>query len=319
MKACRVCLAEGDHPTYIIEDMMVQLGKTFAYFECGECGCLQIETIPDDLSPFYDLDYHGRATEVAVSGVRKILLTARNNYAAGLSSGFLGRMLLALHPIPQLGILRKVVSSRATKILDVGCGSGNLLRTLSVLGFSDLHGIDAFSIDKVGLVDGVQYYDGTLDSIQGSWDLIMFHHSLEHMADQEAMMRAAWTRLNYDGRVIVRIPLSSSHAWRTYKENWVQIDAPRHFYLHTVSSFELLAGSTGFRVEKVIYDSSEFQFWGSEQYKSGVGFRSDRSYIRGIRNSIFDKSDIVKFKKMARKLNESGEGDQAAFVLSKKI
>ena len=36
------------------------------------------------------------------------------------------------------------------------------------------------------------------------------------------------------------IPVKSQTIWEKYGVNWSQIDAPRHFFLHTIKSFKIL-------------------------------------------------------------------------------
>ena len=45
------------NPTYVVREMMYGFKDEFDYFECGNCGCLQIEQIPDDLSKYYPENY----------------------------------------------------------------------------------------------------------------------------------------------------------------------------------------------------------------------------------------------------------------------
>ena len=107
--------------------------------------------------------------------------------------------------------------------------------------------------------------------------------------------------------------------WRHYRENWVQLDAPRHFFLHSVQSLERLAQSTGFELVNVIYDSTEFQFGCSEMYLKGLALRpnaagsTQNSYL-----SYFSEDDMISFQAMAKDLNRKNDGDQACFVLYKK-
>jgi hypothetical protein len=44
----------------------------------------------------------------------------------------------------------------------------------------------------------------------------------------------------------------------------VQLDCPRHLAIHTSRSMEQAAGLAGLTIAKTVYDSSAFQFWGSE-------------------------------------------------------
>jgi hypothetical protein len=97
----------------------------------------------------------------------------------------------------------------------------------------------------------------------------------------------------------------------------VQLDAPRHLYLHSTDSLKRLAAAAGFECEAVRYDSTAFQFWGSEQYVKNVPLHSPMSYCINPKESLFSKEDIEKFRVRAEELNSKDLGDQAAFYLRK--
>lgn len=94
----------------------------------------------------------------------------------------------------------------------------------------------------------------TPDELEGEYDFVMLHHSLEHMSDQFAAFGHLRRLLKPSGKLLVRIPLAGGLAWRRYGVDWVQLDAPRHLYLHTERSIRVLADQTGLKVERVIYD-----------------------------------------------------------------
>ncbi len=70
-------------------------------------------------------------------------------------------------------------------------------------------------------------------------------------------------------------------------------------------------------IEDVIFDSEILQFVGSEQYLEKVPLFSTESYYVNPTKSIFDAKQIRKFKKLAKQLNRTGEGDEATFCLKK--
>ena len=72
-----------------------------------------------------------------------------------------------------------------------------------------------------------------------------------------------------------------------------------------------------FHLQDIVFDSDEFQFWGSEQYKQGVSLRSDLSYGVNPDQSIFSQEQITGFQERAKQLNRDARGDQAAFYLKK--
>ena len=78
-----------------------------------------------------------------------------------------------------------------------------------------------------------------------------------------------------------------------------------------------LAEKAGLKLEQVIYDSSEFQYWGSEQYLKDIPLFSANSYLENPSKSIFRKSDIRAYSKKAKELNKNNQGDSCAFFLKK--
>src|SRR5260370_21502220 len=156
--------------------------------------------------------------------------------------------------------MRCVGLSKTMALLDVGCGSGHLLASLRELGYN-ARGVDAFVADNVEDRFGVRVERKTLSDVRDVYDVMLFRHSLEHMPVDT--LKAARYRVKGNGVCVVCIPVLG-WAWRHYGVRWVQLDAPRHLFLHSQTSFAILAERSGFRIEKVIFDSSEFQFWGSE-------------------------------------------------------
>ena len=97
----------------------------------------------------------------------------------------------------------------------------------------------------------------------------------------------------------------------------MQLDAPRHIFLHTTASMSLLASETGFDVIDVVYDSTGAQFWGSEQILQNIPLQSERSLTRNKKKAIFSSKEIRRFDNHAKKLNDQNDGDQACFYLKK--
>jgi hypothetical protein len=149
------------------------------------------------------------------------------------------------------------------------------------------------------------------------WDLIMFHHSFEHIADARSTLAAASERLAPRGKCLIRLPLVSSWAWRHYGTDWVQLDAPRHIYLHSELSLATLGAQCGLAIRDSFWDSTELQFWGSEQLKRGIAVMSPKSYGVNPSESGFSRHDIEGFRRRARELNDQRMGDQGGFVFEK--
>ncbi len=309
---CRICGAVGVAPEYRVREMNLGLGDSFLYFQCPACGCLQIAEFPADLSRYYPPEYYSfRRDPAARQGARKALRRIRDRYAF-TGRGALGRMLARRYPYRFDGVREWLAVeglTRESRILDVGCGRGELLYDMAEMGYTCLTGVDPFLERDIAYPNGVRVFRKTIRELEGSFDLIMFHHSLEHIRDQHETLRSAARLLADGGHCLVRIPLSSSFAWEHYRENWVQLDAPRHFFLHSRRSIVQLADAAGLTLSRVQDDSTEFQFTGSELYRRG----SRMDPIGGK----FGRAELARYRRRARELNAGGRGDQAAFYFTK--
>lgn len=315
---CRICKNEIDNKIYIVREMMLGTREEFKYFECSNCGCLQIFEIPENIEKFYPSQYYSYKIEISTNHFKKILKRCRNNYSF-YQKGSLGRILNTIAPNKTLNLIGQIKLSIESQILDVGCGAGQILLELKELGFNNLLGIDPFIESDINYSNGLEILKKSIFEINGVYDLIMFHHSFEHIAEQLETLQKARALLKDEGTILIRIPTVSSYAWERYRENWVQLDAPRHFYLHSICSMKLLANNAGLRIEKVIYDATEFQFIGSEQYKKDIPLKSENSYYVNMKKSIFSKQEIADFKRKTQELNAKNLGDSCAFFLRKLI
>lgn len=315
---CRICGNDKDNQVYEAQEMMFGYRDLFRYFQCLKCYCLQIESFPSNISNYYPDNYYSYQLISKVGKAKKFLIGLRNNYAV-FNRGFIGKLLYAKYPYPLLRIFSILPLNKSTNILDVGCGSGALLYDLRDLGFKNLLGVDPFIAKDIEYENGLTIIKQTVHEVEGEceWDLVMFHHSFEHVSDPICNLQSVARLLKPKGYCIVRIPTVSSYAWEHYGTKWVQLDAPRHFYLHSVKSMQILADNTGLELYKVVYDSTSFQFYGSEQYVKDIPLRDKRSYWVDPKNSIFSKEDILDFARCAEQLNINKQGDQAIFYLKK--
>ncbi len=330
---CRICGNRDHNMVYKVREMMLGLRDMHNYFECADCGCLQIVEVPENIQDYYpNEDYYSYDAVKAVNGIKGKLIKNRDRFAA-TGKGFIGNVMQHYQPHDKLPSLRHTNVTLDSKILDVGCGAGHLLHSMREAGFKNLLGIDPFNAEDIQYDNGLTIvknsihelpsngkHDSTDTAINkgaGNWDLIMFNHSYEHVYDQVEVLEKTWELLKPGGICMLRIPTVTSWAWRHYAEDWVQLDAPRHLFLHSIKSIHMLAEKTGFQLEEVIYDSFAFQQWGSEQYQQDIALHDENSYAINPEKSPFTKQDIRSFEEHSNILNKSKAGDQAAFYLKK--
>ena len=317
---CRICSNQENNTTYEAREMMLGIRDMHSYFKCGECGCLQIANVPENIQDYYPGDNYYSYDQINTeTGLKKILITQRDRYAAtGL--GFIGKLLQMKMPHDKLPRLQKTGVNTQSRILDVGCGAGHLLHSLKECGFENTHGIDPFNAEKIEYSNGLTIEQKSIhDVTEGGWDLIMMNHSFEHVLDQHETLSQIKTLLKPNGVCMIRIPTVSSWAWDHYGVNWVQLDAPRHFFLHSQESMQFLADKVGLELRDTVYDSFAFQYWGSEQYLKDISLHDENSYAVNPDKSIFNDHQIQNYKVRSKALNAEQQGDQAAFYLHNKL
>ena len=314
---CRICSNQSGNRSHTFREMMFGFRDEFEYLECSSCKCVQIAEIPASMSKYYPANYHSFAPISSQNRLRKWMVRKRNSYAVSNRS-VVGKLLYRFIP-PKIALrsLLALEMDQDARILDVGCGTGILLSALGDLGFRRLLGVDPFLNADVEYGNGVKLLKETIHEVRGEFDVIMLHHAFEHIADPAPTLDAVHKLLTPGGVCIIRVPTVSSYAWAHYGKNWVQLDAPRHFYIHSVESVKILADRAGLEVSTVNYDSNAFQFWASEQYAVDIPLYDDRSYLIAPKTSMFSRAQIADFERRAEELNRTELGDQAVFYLRK--
>lgn len=306
---CGVCGSIEGASTNVFPETMFQTKESFGYLRCDACGCVQIADLPADMSAYYPDTYYSFAEAPAALPQR---LKGR---ARDLLTLFGPEWLFGGRDWWHQGDLRSVRRANTSKsdaILDLGCGAGRLLRSLAGAGYQRLTGADPYIS---GDIEGAGYrvLKREYDAIVGQFDLVMMHHSLEHMADQAQVVARMFDLTRPGGRMLIRIPTIDCSAFEIYGGDWVQIDPPRHFFLHSRRSIRLLVERAGFRVVDLYDDSHAYQFWGSELARRGIPIMTAHGQLTRP-SDHFSAQEFQEFGKRARRLNLEGQGDSIAVI-----
>ena len=300
---CRYCHSTQE-TNFLATERMLGLGGEFNYASCHSCGSIQLLTIPEDLSSYYPSNYYSFSSLLPSGLLRNLLkkIRIRAYFATGLkffSPPFGGYWLKKLH------------LKFTDRIADVGCGNGQLLYELHVSGFKDLHGFDPFLESESQLGTGLKLWNKEFGQTDLYFDVVMLHHSFEHMADPEQVLKTCYERLNPGGMLLVRCPVTDSAVWKEKGSLWVQLDPPRHLTIPSTKGFVAVAERCGFENQEIIFDSTSFQFWGTALYEQGEKLDS-----RKIK-TYFSEKQLEEWEQKAIQYNQEGVGDQACFFCIK--
>lgn len=303
-KACKFC-GSSSLGSFEATERMFGMGGSFHYSECLDCKSVQLDEIPQNLGDYYSsLGYYSFLPLVQSGFARKVFKQIRMNLLKTTKSK-------VFEPEIYAHWLKKINPAFHAKIADVGCGNGQLLYEMYASGFTDLHGFDPFLEGDQKINSHLHLWKQRLEESSSSFDLIMMHHAFEHMESPMETLQACFDKLNPGGKLLIRTPVTDSEIWREKREFWVQLDAPRHLIIPSVSGFEILSKTLGFNLEEVFFDSTGFQFWGTALYEQG--FTLDPEQI----NEHFSQEELAEFEKKALQFNKEGKGDQVCFFLTK--
>ncbi len=309
--ACKICGNIHNNRIHLAKERLLNLRDEFQYLECANCYCLQIIQTPDNLSKYYPAEYYsyrepkfGLSLNPLVFFLKKSLL---RHYLHKFDP--VGAFLSLFLPHP-FHWMKPGLLDFNSSILDIGCGSGRVILSMQRSGFKNLTGIDPFLEKDLQNTDNLKILKRELFEMSGQFDFIMMHHAFEHMDHPDKVMAKIKELLKPNGKLLIRIPVGNSYAWRKYRTHWFALDAPRHLFLHTTHSIHLLARQAGLTMDRIEYDSTFVQFASSEKYLRDFPYSDDFT--------MFSKKQMKDFSGEAKRLNSIGDGDCACFYLSVK-
>ncbi len=229
----------------------------FEVARCASCGLAV--TVPRlsqaELGPYYPASYPAYLAAPARTSLRARLGKRLDDlrFGAGVRFGAFGPLL----------------RERPGRLLDVGCGRGDLTTWFADRGWQ-VAGVepDADAAAQAA-ARGTEMHQGTLDDAPwqpGEFDAVVFNHSLEHVHDPLLALRQARALLRPGGLLIVSVPNFDSWQRRLFGARWFHLDLPRHLQHFGRVSLTALARSAGLEVVRVRTTSSLAGLAGSVQY-----------------------------------------------------
>ncbi len=309
MMSCRIC----NHvltDSFLVKEMMYGTGELFGYYQCLGCGSIQIKDIPDNLHKYYPSNYHKNPLIIPFF-ILQYARWLRDRYSYN-KKGRLGKMIENSvgknHNSAAFAKLTKKISfdESSVKILDVGCGNGGFVYFLYKLGYKNVLGIDPF-IESKEWNKNVKLQKNTVYDVADKFDLIVSNHSLEHVPNFLNDFKQIISLLDDGGFFFLRIPVAGL-GFDMFKENWVQIDAPRHITVPSFSGLKLVCEQLDIKIIDYFYDTTELLFVGSELYRRGLSLEYKKN---------FSKTQLSLFEKKAEELNRNNSGDQICLIIQK--
>lgn len=227
MSSCHACASES------FEHVLSADGGTLEVNRCLSCGLVYLASWRQSLERFGELyDYYGRLTDEDLLRRYSPENRARQRELLKALAGYV----------------------RGRKLLDVGCGEGQLLQTARDEGW-DAVGIDlsetAIRLCRKRGVSASQtdFFDPSLDGQR--FDAIVMSELIEHVPAPARFLRRAEMLLQDEGILYLTTPNFGSLARRMLGEAWSVIHPEHIGYFDRTTLREMVQDRTGLREVKI--------------------------------------------------------------------
>jgi 2-polyprenyl-3-methyl-5-hydroxy-6-metoxy-1,4-benzoquinol methylase len=189
----------------------------------------------------------------------KELFVRRSGYVTEV-----GRRLLVGLPVVNYFLKRAIrycpiERPREFRALDVGCGNGQFLARMTMLGVSidgidpDLHSVAACVRQGLNAVcaEPTQFQPGH------KYDFISCSHVIEHVRDPLITITAIRGHLKCGGSLYLSTPNIAGIGFRRFGRYWRGLDFPRHLSLFSESEIERILKMSGFN--EIVFINDPFQ------------------------------------------------------------
>lgn len=233
--------------------------QTFNLKQCPKCTLVQISPILNDtqLSKYYSNEYYGSGSKKFSKYIEKWTIYSNKRLAKSILRTF--------------NKVRRPKNDPA-KILDIGCGRGNLLKAFSKMAF-ECHGIERTEFPDEPSNADINIHKTSLREAGFSdnyFDIVVIWHVLEHLSHPSDTLQEVSRILRPSGILVVAVPNIGSFQARLYGKNWFHLDLPRHIYHFNKTSLNYLLAKYGFKtivMDTRAIDQSVFGF-----IQSGINF-----------------------------------------------
>jgi len=228
---CDLCGSDDAEPILSAPDLLHRTtARRFTIVQCRRCGLryLSPRPLPQQLERWYPDTYAPHRRLGLAASVRRFLLR---------------RELRTLWPL----------LAAPRRVLELGCGSGDLLQLVRELGNPNVLGIEpshaAAQLARTRW--GVEVIASTLEAAQLpslSVDVVLAQHVLEHLPSPSATLAELRRILRPGGNLVLWLPNADSWAARVWRAAWMGYDPPRHLYTFDLRTLRLLLERHRFRL-----------------------------------------------------------------------
>ena len=266
---CPACRSDQRriHASGVFDHLKASQGDAWSVWRCGRCASLYLDPRPDRVSlGFAYGSYYTHGAEQVPETARSRSLGWRlvhgymnqrfgASIEGGIAAGFL--FFAAIEPLRikldyhgrHLFLVGHGTEGRS--VLDVGCGNGEFMSRAVELGWRatgiDPDPVAVAACRKAGLDGHVGFLHEMPSEAARAYDVITMRHSIEHVPDPAAQLRACKAWLKPGGMVWLAWPNPLGMGVRLFRSAWRGLEVPRHLCVPSATQVVALLRENGYR------------------------------------------------------------------------
>ncbi|MER3446535.1 MAG: hypothetical protein C4291_06670 [Candidatus Dadabacteria bacterium] len=278
---CPLCHKTGRILYGGLKDSVWPTPGEWAYRACTGCDVIWLDPRPiaECFNIIYPKDYvtHGEPPDFLSPrpdfwgnirlGIKLEVLKRAYGYpveSRSFVSRFIGMLVSHIPFIKRwVGYTVCFLPARKGRLLDIGCGNGGFLLTMSKLGCWQVEGVEPDSISaELSRKSGLSIYEEPVESITlepNSFDAITMHHVIEHLSDPMGVLKKLSSALRPGGSLVSISPNPLAFLARWFGGDWRGLDPPRHFVLMGPQALANMSSQVG--LEPIVWTTARNSEW----------------------------------------------------------
>lgn len=265
---CPICGSKKYSAEFSSRDQRYGAGSDlkFNIVKCKICNFKFLNPRPkeESIGLFYKMDFHKPGRGFAYSIIRPFFNFVQNE------------------------IIRKVKSYiKEGRVLDIGCGNGQLVSLLADTGYS-VYGVEPSSeaVNFFPVNVRSRIFNKNINECgfeDNSFDCVLMFQSLEHVHNLEKIFSNIRKILKPEGMLWISVPNDDFFESKLFGAYYYNLEVPRHLYFFTKKSLQAILEKEGFKNIEV----NKNHFWEL--------FCTPASFYFGLKYFLSDKAVPVKY------------------------
>lgn len=261
---CDFCGKNDTDLVFEVYSEITMVREKFSIVRCRNCGLVYINPRPlkQIISKYYPEDnYYSYKCfkdlkKSFLKRIKEIAIEYIGNYPKiSREKGLIKLLGKLIAFIVKKGISVIIPYKENAIVLDIGCGSGELLFFLKKHGFH-VYGVGTSGKaanygNKYGLnILNCDFTDTNFPS--DFFDIIVINQVLEHLYSPYKTLKEINRIIKKGGLLILGVPNIDSYGMKVCKSYSGILDIPRHLYHFSISTLKKMLLKSGFKIEKIV-------------------------------------------------------------------